>query len=58
MRKNEPVYKEKGLDREDLGDADLVKAMVDNPVLIERPVVLAGSRAAIGRPPENVLEIL
>jgi arsenate reductase len=32
--------------------------MVDNPVLIERPVVLAGSRAAIGRPPENVLEIL
>lgn len=39
-------------------DADLVQAMHEHPILIERPVVLANGKAAIGRPPENVLEIL
>ncbi len=58
MRRQESVYKELGLDDEDLSDDDLVGAMIDNPVLIERPVVLANGKAAIGRPPENVLEIL
>ena len=58
MRRNEPPYKAEGLDDESLPDHDLIRAMHDNPVLIERPVVLAGGKAALGRPPERVLEIL
>jgi arsenate reductase len=57
MRKKEPPYKELGLDGEDLSDDRLIKAMADNPILIERPVVLFGARAALGRPPENVLDL-
>jgi len=58
MRRKEAVYRELELDDAGLGDDELVAAMVDNPVLIERPIVLAGGRAALGRPPERVLEIL
>lgn len=58
MRRKEAVYGELGLDDAALGDDELVAAMVDNPILIERPIVLAGGRAALGRPPEQVLEIL
>ena len=58
MRVKEAVYRERGLDDENLSDADLIQAMVDNPILIERPIVLAGDRAALGRPPEAVLAIL
>lgn len=57
MRKKEAIYKELSLDRDDISDDKLVQAMVDNPVLIERPVVLFGKRAALGRPPENVLDL-
>ena len=39
-------------------EAKLIKAMVDNPILIERPIVVSGRKAAIGRPPESVLDIL
>ena len=57
MRTNEAVYRELGL--ADVTDDDvLLDAMVNNPVLIQRPVVIFGNRAAIGRPPETVLEIL
>lgn len=57
MRTKEKVYKDLGLgDVED--DAALIQAMVDNPVLIERPVVVKGGKAALGRPPEDVLKIL
>ena len=58
MRKREAPYKELGLDNPDLERSALIRAMVDNPVLIERPIVLAGGKAALGRPPENVLDIL
>ena len=58
MRVKEAVYRELGLGDENLSDADLIQAMVDNPILIERPIVLAGDRAALGRPPEAVLVIL
>ena len=58
MRKGEPAYLESGLDNETLSDAELISAMVKNPKLIERPIVLANGRAALGRPPERVLEIL
>jgi arsenate reductase len=58
MRKSEAVYKEKRLDNPALTDDQLIAAMVADPVLIERPIVLAGGKAALGRPPEKVLEIL
>jgi arsenate reductase len=56
IRTGEAVYKELGL-----ADADrdgLLDAMVANPILIERPIVIRGERAIIGRPPENVLDLL
>jgi arsenate reductase len=58
MRKNEPPYKALGLDDPGLDRAALIAAMVENPVLIERPIVVAGAKVALGRPPEAVLEIL
>ena len=58
MRKGEAPYKDLGLGDQDKSDADLVRAMVENPILIERPIVVSGARAALGRPPESVLDIL
>jgi arsenate reductase (glutaredoxin) len=58
MRKGEPRYAELGLKDRDLDDDALIELMVANPILIERPIVLSGGKAAIGRPPESVLEIL
>ena len=58
MRKGEAVYKELGLKDANLGRDGLIKAMVENPILIERPIVVNGDRAAVGRPPESVLDIL
>lgn len=58
MRTKEVAYKDLGLDDPSLGRAALIAAMVENPVLIERPIVVAGARVALGRPPEAVLEIL
>lgn len=54
MRVKEPVFKELELDN----DADRIQAMADHPILIERPVVIRGGQARLGRPPESVLEIL
>ena len=56
MRTKEAVYKELGL--ADVDEAALIKAMTENPILIERPIVVKGDNARIGRPPEQVLEIL
>jgi arsenate reductase len=58
MRKGEAEYRELGLAVADLDDRKLVEIMVANPRLIERPIVISDGRAAIGRPPESVLEIL
>lgn len=58
MRHKEAPYRENRLDDPGLTRDQLIGAMHENPVLIERPVVLAGGRAALGRPPENVLDIL
>lgn len=58
MRKKEAEYKDAGLDNAKLTRDALIAAMVAHPRLIERPIVVNGERAAIGRPPENVLRIL
>lgn len=58
MRRQEEPYKALGLDDPKRTRKDLVTAMVENPILIERPVVLANGKARLGRPPESVLEIL
>ncbi|NOY62086.1 MAG: arsenate reductase (glutaredoxin) [Gammaproteobacteria bacterium] len=58
MRKKESAYKEAGLDATSLSRAALLQGMVDHPQLIERPIVVCGGKAAIGRPPEQVLSIL
>lgn len=58
MRTKEAAYQEAGLDEEGLTEDQLIEAMIAHPVLIERPIVLAHGKAALGRPPEQVLEIL
>lgn len=58
MRKREAEYKENNLDNPDLGNDELIDAMLKFPKLIERPIVLANDKAALGRPPEDVLKIL
>lgn len=58
MRKSEAVYAELGLDDPDFTRRQLIDAMATHPILIERPVVFANGKAALGRPPENVLAIL
>ena len=57
VRKGEDVYKERYKD-ESLSDEQWLKALAENPVLIERPIVVRGTRAVLGRPPENVRALL
>lgn len=58
LRSGEPEYRELGLDDLSLNDQQLVDAMASHPRLIERPIVVAGDKAVIGRPPEAVLALL
>jgi len=57
LRKGESIYKEQ-FKGKTLTDTQWVKAMIEYPKLMERPIVINGERAALGRPPEQVLEIL
>jgi arsenate reductase (glutaredoxin) len=58
MRKGEAAYKDRSLADPALTDEALIEAMVAEPILIERPVVIKGGKASLGRPPEAVLDIL
>lgn len=58
LRKGEQDYKDLGLADQNLTEAQLVDAMIKAPKLIERPIVEKGDKAVLGRPPENVLELL
>lgn len=57
VRKNEDVWKEQYKGKE-LSDKEVIKAMVENPKLIERPIVVKEKKAVLGRPPENVLKLI
>ena len=58
MRKKEAPFKELGLDDPDVSRKALIAAMVENPILIERPIYRKNGKTRLGRPPEKVLEIL
>lgn len=58
LRTKEAEYKTSGLDDKSLSDKQVIELMVSNPKVIERPIVVANGKAAIGRPPESVLDIL
>ena len=58
MRTKEAAYHESGMADEGLSRRALIDLMVANPIVIERPIVVNGARAALGRPPESVLSIL
>jgi len=58
LRKGEAIYKEKNLSRDDLSDDEIITLMLENPILIERPIVFDDNLAIIGRPPENVMKFL
>ncbi len=58
MRKKEAEYKEAGLDDKSLSEDQQIQLMVTHPKVIERPIVVKGSKAVIGRPPENVNQLL
>ena len=58
MRTGEATYKDNNLDNQELSRDQLIDAMVANPILIERPIVIMGDKAIIGRPPEKVLDLI
>jgi arsenate reductase len=58
LRKSEPIYKELGLADRELSDTELIALMVEHPDLLQRPIVERGDRAVLGRPTENVKELL
>ena len=58
VRRGEPEFRESGLQQAVPGDDDVIGAIRKYPKLLQRPIVVSGGRAAIGRPPEAVLEIL
>jgi len=57
VRKNEAIWKE-NFKGKDLSDSNIIKAMIENPKLIERPIIINGNKAVIGRPAEVILDII
>ncbi|HLW28919.1 MAG TPA: arsenate reductase (glutaredoxin) [Kiloniellales bacterium] len=58
LRRKEAPYKELNLADPEKSDEEIIAAMTQHPILIERPIVVKDERAALGRPPEQVLDIL
>jgi arsenate reductase (glutaredoxin) len=58
MRKGEPIYKQLGLAEDKFTDTQLIALMIEHPDLLQRPIVERGDRAVLGRPTENVKELL
>jgi len=58
LRKDEPLYRELQLGQRELSDDEIITLMVENPDLMQRPIVVRGDKAVLGRPPENVKALL
>ena len=58
LRRGETRFKELAISLEDIDDDQLIKLMVENPILIERPIIFNETKAVIGRPPENTLDMI
>lgn len=58
LRKDEPVAKQLGIGKKDFSDGELIALMAKHPDLIQRPIVVCGDQAVLGRPPENVEKLL
>jgi arsenate reductase len=58
LRTNEPIYRELGLGKGEFSDEEIIALMVKHPDLIQRPIVEKGNRAVLGRPVENVRQLL
>ena len=58
LRKSEPIYKELGLAEDNFSDSELIGLMIEHPDLLQRPIVERGDRAVLGRPTDNVKELL
>jgi len=58
VRTKEAIYKDLGLSKKNMSRSEWIQILIDHPVLIERPIVISGKKAALGRPPEAVLSIL
>lgn len=57
VRKGEPLFKEKFANKK-LSEGEWIKVLAENPILIERPIIVKGDKAVIGRPPEKVLDLI
>ena len=58
LRKGEEEYKRNNLNDENISDEELINFMIKFPKIIERPIIIKGDKAVIGRPPENILKLL
>lgn len=58
LRKDEPIARDLGLAKKELSDKELIALMVKHPDLMQRPIVVGGDKAVLGRPPENVEKLL
>jgi arsenate reductase len=58
LRKGEQVYRDLNLARRELSDDELIELMVEHPDLMQRPIVVRGKKAVLGRPPENVKDLI
>ena len=58
LRKKEDAYSLHNLEKSGLDEESILEIMSSNPILIERPIVVKDSKAVLGRPPENVLELI
>ena len=58
IRKNDTKYKELNIDSNNISSTEMLQTIIDYPRILERPIIISGDHAVIGRPPENILDLL